>query len=98
MKNFIDLNGVLWALEDDGSQDFLIEENDLIEATEDQVQAIVSPPMSAEQKNDLIKDQIASIELNRQPRALREFVLGTDTHSLATINDEIAALRAQLTN
>lgn len=49
MKHFIDTNGILRALEDDGSQDFLIMEGWSKELTDEEVDAIINPVKTAEQ-------------------------------------------------
>tara|TARA_R100000365_G_C2748574_1_gene80564 strand:- start:11494 stop:11781 length:288 start_codon:yes stop_codon:yes gene_type:complete len=62
-------------------------------ATPDEIAALLPQPSSA----DLIKQKIATLEATVTPRRIREAVLGIDGGWLADLNEQIAALRAQLT-
>lgn len=66
---------------------------DAVEATQDQINAILNPPIP---QDVLIKNQIAELELTITNRRIRESVLGMDNGWLADINAQIAGLRAQL--
>lgn len=46
MKHFLDENGALYAIEDDGSQDFLIQP-DWKPATDDEIKEVQNPPADA---------------------------------------------------
>lgn len=55
---------------------------------------LINPP--APSASDVIKRQITALESTATPRRVREAVLGIDNGWLKSLNDQIAALRAQL--
>lgn len=55
--------------------------------------AVEPPPLTGK---PLIMSQIADLESSVSPRRIREAVLGADNGWLQSVNDKIAALRAQL--
>jgi hypothetical protein len=58
---------------------------------------ITIKPLTNEQKNEVIKKQIAELEAQQTPRRIRDAVLGVDNGWLANLEAQIAALRMQLT-
>lgn len=54
-------------------------------------------PSATEAANASILEKIAVLEAKQTPRRSREAVLGVDNGWLKNLNDQIAALRAQLT-
>lgn len=56
------------------------------------VDGVFTPPVMVRD----IKSEIAALESTITPRRLREAVLGTDAGWMATLDAQIAALRAQL--
>ena len=58
----------------------------------------IQPQVEAQENNSRIKAQIQDIEINKQPRAIREVALDIDgaIERLFSINSEISELRGQL--
>lgn len=67
--------------------------SDAVEITDEEAAALAPAPSMA----DLARVQIADLEATVTPRRIREAVLGIDGGWLADLNEQIAALRAQLT-
>lgn len=66
------------------------------DATVPPAQAELDAAMVKVAANQTILDQITALEGTITPRRMREAVLGTDGGWLADVNNQIAALRAQL--
>lgn len=64
-----------------------------VQITDDEADQLLPRPSA----NDLIKEQIAELEKQHTDRRIREAVLGLDNGWLASLNAQIAALRARLT-
>lgn len=90
MKHFLDSKGNLFALEADGSQDFLIKA-DFVPATTAQIQAIQNPKLSSEEQ--------AKIDLNLEEqksgslRILRELLISLAEQSNMTTNQNYLSLK-----
>lgn len=93
MKFYRDSTGRVSAYESDGSQDHLIPDG-LTQMTALEVEAHVNPPKTPTQ---VIFEKISALEAEQsKPRRMREAMLGTDGGWMATIDAQIAKLRATL--
>ncbi len=89
MKYFKDLKGMIHALESDGSQDHLIQDNFIsitLKEFEQYIQSKINP----------IKLEIDKLEQEISPRRLREALLGLDNGWLKQQHDKIVELENQL--
>lgn len=74
-------------------------DGELVDMTADEI-AARNAEVAAElalQPQQLIKQQIQALEAQITDRRIREAILGSDSGWLRDINNQIAALRAQLT-
>jgi hypothetical protein len=94
MKFFKDGNDEVYAYADDGSQDAFIKPG-LTAITAAEAATLANPAPTVEQQRAALIAQMNALEAG-QHRATREAILSGDMSWLKKIDDEVAALRAQL--